>query len=762
MVTEGRGSFAKSARSILAPAGLFVLALCVRILPWHSVFRPEGVLFYGSDAFYHLRRIQYSVSHFPDVLDFDPFINFPHGAQPIWPPTLDWLIAAVLRVLVGSDDPHGVELLAVFLPPIAGAATVAIFYYVARRFYSNAAALLAAGILAILPAHFFYSQLGFVDHHVFVALVATLMLGSMMELLRAGGDAPPAAHGAALRQSVLLGLAMAAAILLWPGALIHVGIVQAGMVARLLVEKRRTKAIAWARRFALANFVTLLGVLPLSAGNEWPRWGSYSAVVLSNFQPLYFGAAALCFSLVGLVWQRGWLCGDRRARSLAAAACGAALIALLLVTVQELRQTLFDAWAWLVKLEEFQTAVNESAPLFSSFTTIHGSRATALFSVFVYFVPFAIAGLAWRSRRRADRLFFLWWALALFAATAIQWRFMNSYVIAHSLLLALVVQAVRDRFAPRTPVGPVARWAAAGLAACLALYLLFPIWLTYRPHLVNAQRVMAGKAPVSIQFMRRQALVVAAARWLKENSPSPRDDPYSVLGPWGDGHILKYVAERPVVQDNFGDDVALENFELAEDYFSASDEGTALEILEKTGTRYVMVRSTGSGQGRGEYGEASLLFRLFKKRGSAARARGGAAIPALQHHRLIYESPRARGRADQREPRSRIYEIVEGARLVGRAAPGSIVRAQLSLRSHHGGGFHYSASTGADAEGRYELVLPYPNEPFSPSVEAGERYTIRSGNEYGHVSIAEEAVRSGSRVEGPSLHHTETSPDDTH
>ena len=37
---------------------------------------------------------------FPERLDFDPYVSFPFGARPVWPPFLDWLLAGLARLFV--------------------------------------------------------------------------------------------------------------------------------------------------------------------------------------------------------------------------------------------------------------------------------------------------------------------------------------------------------------------------------------------------------------------------------------------------------------------------------------------------------------------------------------------------------------------------------------------------------------------------------------------------------------------------------------
>jgi asparagine N-glycosylation enzyme membrane subunit Stt3 len=736
------------------PIGLFLSALAVRAVTWRSVFQSDGVYPFGNDAFYHLRRIQYSVANFPAVLSFDPFINFPHGAQPIWPPTFDWLLAAVFRLVLGRNQPEKLERIAMWLPPLLGAATVVLLYLLARRFYSRSVALLAAGILCVLPAHFLYSQLGFLDHHVLVALLTTLLLAATMDLLREP-DTPRAPSGA-LRRSAVLGLLMAASLLLWPGSLVHVGIVQVALVARLFAAPDPPAAAAWAQRLALVHFVACVAVFPLSAGNEWLLWGRFSPVVLSAFQPLYFGAAALCFALLGGLWRRGWLCADRPTRGLVGAFWGAALLGLLLLAVPELRLGLGDAWIWFAKEEEFQSVVSESAPLFAPARSFDPSFAVEFLGIFVYAVPVAIFYLGWEARHRPDRLFFCWWALALFAATLVQWRFMNSYSIAHSLLLALTLVSLHDRLAPRLVRRRGLARAAASLALLLVVYAASPWLRSYRPHVYDAWRGIRGEAPQLDDVATRTRLLVTTARWLRDHSPPLQEQSYSVLGSWGDGHILEYVAQRPVVQDNFGDDVSVENLALAEEYFSSRTEETALGILERLGVRYVLVRATGSGHTRG-YARDSLFTRLFRPRGAVGRSRDGSRrirAPSLQRHRLIYESPPYREGAKASQPYCKLYEVVAGARLVGLADPGAVVRARLDLETRHGGPFHYTATSRADSTGRYVFRVPYSNESFSPDVRGEANYTIRSGGKFAAAVVPESAVRDGREVEGPSFQQT--------
>ena len=50
---------------------VFLLSLLVRMAPMRGVIIDGDILFYGSDSFYHMRRVLYTVDHFPHALWFD-------------------------------------------------------------------------------------------------------------------------------------------------------------------------------------------------------------------------------------------------------------------------------------------------------------------------------------------------------------------------------------------------------------------------------------------------------------------------------------------------------------------------------------------------------------------------------------------------------------------------------------------------------------------------------------------------------------------
>jgi asparagine N-glycosylation enzyme membrane subunit Stt3 len=372
--------------------------------------------------------------------------------------------------------------------------------------------------------------------------------------------------------------------------------------------------------------------------------------------------------------------------------------------------------------------------------------------------------LAFGARRREDaavRLFLTGWTAVWLAAALVQSRFVNELSVPFALLVA--VCAVDAARAARRRIKGSVRLAAAALVSLVAAgWLLAPIALFYAPHLANVRRALRGEPARLSGWQPEQRSLTRLARWLGEHSPatagywdaSARPE-YGVLAAWGDGHQLRYVAERPVVQDNFGDDVSERSFALAEAYFAESSEAAALRIAEQLRARYVVVRGTGSGHSRG-YAANSLFARLHKLQGAegtfgAIRGRPAVRVPALAHHRLIFDADTAWGPTSGRRPKYKIFEIVPGASITGRARPGAEVRGELSIAMGRSGRMLFTSRVRAGADGRYEIVVPYANDVPGVEIRPDRVYQLRSDGREVAVAVMDTEVRRGARVEAPPL-----------
>lgn len=627
-------------------AALAALAVWLRALYRGLVLTPAGVLPFDGDSFYHFRRIGWTVRNFPDVLSVDPYVNFPHGGEPIWAPTFDFALAVVVRLVLGVGDDDAMERLLCWVPVLLGALHVVLLFLLGRRFLSRPAAVAAALLLAVLPAHFAYSRLGFVDHHVAVSLVGSLVLFAALRF----------AAEPSQRAALWIGLAFAGAFALWPGALIHVAVAQAALLGLCLSRSEPGDAVAVARRLAAAHAVAALAIAPLCLGRTWERWGSLSPLVLSNFQPLWLAAGALGFAALGAAWRRlGHPRGVFRRSALALAGAAAAAVAVLALAPGIAAAGAADAWAWLSRGEEFQAVVSESLPLLWLDGELRLRPAIVFLSGGILLAPLAVAVLCWRARaaQRPELGMLAAWGAAFVALSLVQKRFGVDGAPALALLLA----AAADAGVAAAP--PARRRLLATSAAVLGLTLCAPIAVYY-----------ALRPTVDGRAARRMALRVDAARWLRAHSPptsgwlEPGPAPaYGVLGPWGFGHALRYGSQRPMVQDNFGDDVGSEGFDAAEAYFSAESEAAAVAILESLRVRYVLACPTGSGHGQ-DYGPGSLLARLLRHEREGAEEGEAAPVP-LERHRLVYDAALEPGGT----PVCRLFELAPAAPVAAPEAP---------------------------------------------------------------------------------------------
>jgi dolichyl-diphosphooligosaccharide--protein glycosyltransferase len=755
METQSTGVASRVFR-LLGPVGLFGLAFAVRALPRQGVLLDGYVLPFGFDSFYHLRRIVYSVVRFPDVLDFDPYINYPEGAKPIWSPLFDWAVALVSLPFYRPGELASVERVAVWVPPVLGAATVVALYALARRHLDGASAVVSALILSVLSAHFWYSQIGFIDHHAAVALVSTGLLASAMTLLdRSARD--PQGRGAR-RSAIATGVALALALLVWPGSLLHAGLVEAGLLVYLLSRPTAQEAELFASRFALLQLIACGLVLPFGLASDWPQWDAYSPVVLSRFQPWWFGLLGLFGVACAFAWRRPLLGGSRGRRMLSAVVLGALLLGASVLVLPDLQDGASDAWRWIARKESFQAGVGESLPLFSAMGSIGVGIAVARLSWFVLLFPAVLlvaVGWAWRRPNRPALLLWLGWSAGLFAATLLQRRFFNSFSVAMALLMGWSVCEAYRRLPAWLPAGAAARRAGRAALVVAVIALLYPLRATYQHHVLNELRPSDTPQRIRPWFVTQRSLV-EMARWLDRRTPptsgwlNPRLHPeYAVLAPWEFGHVIEYTARRPTVTNNFGDDIGERNFRLARRYYQ-SREPAASEILERLGARYVIAQLRYGFLGE-EPIEGAIFWSLYVYDGSEAEHPAPNDPPALGRHRLIYESrPWARDVGDA-PAFFKVFEHVAGARIAGRAAPGARVSVTLPLRTNRHRELVYRAHTVADASGRYLLRVPYANQGSPRGVRVGPHYTLRCRGDSALLEISEQQIQSGAELVGPDL-----------
>ncbi len=737
---------ARGVRAAAAALGLFAVAFALRVLNVGYVLGGAGVRFpSGRDELYHVRKIVYQVLRFPEVLDFDPYVSFPFGAKPVWPPFLDWAIAAGVRALGVAGDALAVERVIIWLPPLLGALTVALWVEVGRRHFSLLAGGVGALLLAVLPAHHVHSQLGQVDHQVVLGLFAVLGLGLAM-----------AWHTAPRRAlAVAVGLVLAMSLVSSPGALLQILPVQAATGLWVLWATRREDAATRARSAATAHAVAALAVAPACwLAGPFPDLGAASPLVLSRFQPLWFGAGAVALAgLAGLFERTG--VGVSRPRRVATVAAFTTALAALALAIPPLRETLAYAGGWFTKEEAFLTTVMETQPLLFPEGRFDAGFALRSLGPGLFVFPFAWIALAARggldANARPALALLLCWSAAFFVLALAQERFGNVFAPGLALVLGVAVAELHGGLGER-------RWAARGMVVAVVLGLVAPLLPPYQMLFGYSRLVITQGRDLVPVDSRRKVVVEEAARFLREASPptpgfldASQHPTYGVLTSWDDGHLVRYRAERPTVQDNFGSFADRRAWDLARRYFDQEDEEAAYAIAQQLSARYTMATGQGSGQRR-DAPPQSLASRLWLRLGNAEPAGDGA--PALARHRLFWLGDRSGRPRDRQRPatdRVAVFEIVPGALVEGRAEPGALVRVALELEAG-GGRLWYRARSRASDAGRYRVRLPYPTDvAVSREVRAVGGYRVEAGGRAAPLEVREADVRAGATLAGPSL-----------
>jgi dolichyl-diphosphooligosaccharide--protein glycosyltransferase len=689
---------------------IFGLGLATRAIWWPRIFTPQGLMPpHGADSYYHLRRIVYTALRYPEVLERDAYVGYPAGGEIVWPPGFDLGVAIVARGLAG-EDVAGIETVAAWVPAVLGALTAVAAAALAARLFTPMAGLAAGLLLALLPGHFAYSQLGKVDHHAAVSLLSVLLVSGACAAAARGARPWPGLAAA-------LGLGLAVLLYTWAGGLLLIALLQ--VLAAIWMFQAPDAAAARSRAGHLAGVQGLAALLlaPYALGRSWDQYGSWSPLVLCSFQPVWLAATAAACGGFALAWRWPAL-GDRAARRWLGALALAALAGVgALATLPELAGSLDYAAGWFGREEAFQLEVSELLPLFAE---VSGSRthiAGQRFTLLLYVFPLSLAWAAREAGRsgRADRWLLVAWAGAFGAAVLTQVRFMNAFAAPFAVVTGAALgagfAALRDRAGSRR----VLALALAGvlLAAAVApgarfLHGRLAVWWEGRG------------ATAGFAYMRGLAYR-HAARWLANHSPptagwlDPDGRPeYGMVVPWDVGHLVRYEARRPQIQDNLGVYVGREAFLDAGRYFAAGSEGEAAAILDRRGVRYVMIDSLGSGHGPAE---AQPMTRKLYRPGLPVEPGEPARLAALGGHRLVFETPFEKPGVWH----LLVYERVPGARIVGRATPGAWIEATLPVHSREREApLLWRATVRADAGGVFRLPVPYANAGAGP-VRAGPR-----------------------------------------
>jgi dolichyl-diphosphooligosaccharide--protein glycosyltransferase len=214
----------------------------------------------GFDAYYHLRHASYAAKHFPELQRWDVGTHYPHGQRSDAAGLFDLTIASVaIAIARGAPDEQTLFRAAAWLPPLLLLLAFPSLFWYARHWLDARWALLACAVFLLSPGlSLSRTMLGFADHHVAEILLSLLSAAGLARALAARPSANPirrwlTAFGSALPMSLFAFTWVGAPIFLF---LLCIALLLACLME--IARGRRTREIGQATfRYAIALLVWL-------------------------------------------------------------------------------------------------------------------------------------------------------------------------------------------------------------------------------------------------------------------------------------------------------------------------------------------------------------------------------------------------------------------------------------------------------------------------------------------------------------------------
>jgi dolichyl-diphosphooligosaccharide--protein glycosyltransferase len=579
-------------RTVAIIAAICAVAFALRTVPlWSRVIRPGYVAFQDSDAWFHMRLIDNLLHNLPHRMSVDPYAAYP-GAQEVGvAPLFDYLVAVTLWVIgLGAPSSRTVDVGGALAPALLGALIPVIVYVLGARVFDRLTGFFAAGLVAVLPSHLLgRSVIGFTDHHVLEALLSTLTV--LLLALGVERESPRAM----LRLGAAAGVALGAFLLSWSGAALLLFILTAWAIVQYHVDLLHGRSDDRTARVFLTAVVVALVLFLLFQDRRMYRYATQLSAL--------GGAFAVVVTLEALRRALAWLRWPRALLPVAALALVIAGVAVFAAAKPYLTASILNDMRRFTPGGSALT-VNEVRPLFYLPGTLTLSMPFVIFGTSFHIGIAALALLGYRvvrTGRTAWCLVFVW-SLGMYAAALGQNRF--GYYLAVNLALLtgwtgslIFAWASSTRTVPaadrharrRQQVAPAARYRLWWQVAAVALFAGASVAPTIHRSLAIASSDLGLTHGwyVSLDWLRRNTPEPFAgpeyyfARYTPDRTPRPA---YTVMSWWDYGYEIVRVGRRVPSANPTQAGAA-----MAALFFTATTEADANTILDRRGSRYVLV-----------------------------------------------------------------------------------------------------------------------------------------------------------------------------
>ena len=628
--------FLTRAKYGLALFAVFLIALFLRVYFNHSnIFASGWVNFQETDGWYNMRQVLILALHFPHRMLLDPYGLYPGGAS-IGSPPLFYLLVGFFAWVFGAGSPtlKVIETVGAYLPAILGALVTVPVYFIGKELFNRKAGLIGGALIAILPGQFLWrSMLGFPDYHVTEILFSVTAMMFLILAVKSSGQNQVSFESLRKRDwgtlrrpliyAFLAGIALGLYLLTWAGAGLFIVIIFVFVILQYIIDHLRGRSTDSICIVGALSFMAALVMMALS-------WNGYTLWNL-GFASLLIGI--LAFLALGVLSS---LMASRNIRKMwypvALVVLGGIGAALFYLADPSLFRSILD------KLHVF-------APTGGMLTVAEAQRlslsmAWSDFSICFYLGLISLAIMAYFVIREgsAEKTLLFVWSLVILVATFSQNRFAYYFAVNVAVLTAYLCwralefaglrevpegieveedsrdikgekQKSKTKQGKRSkqrkgkarkreqPVSAARYLNARNVYVSIILIVVF--FLAFYPNIGLAiERVQAN---TGVDNDWHEALV-----WLKDNTPDPFNNPafyyelyqkppaggayqypasaYGMMSWWDYGYFITYIAHR-VPNANPGGNGYVD----AGSYFTAQDEASGSQILDRLGSKYVII-----------------------------------------------------------------------------------------------------------------------------------------------------------------------------
>lgn len=601
-----------------------LFALWLRLIPMFNMGNADILSMVASDdPLYNLRQVELMLSNNLAYAWFDPMTRYPYGSSIYWGPLFPMIIALCCMITGATTRPEIIGI-ALLVPPLMGAATVAGMYFVGKTCGDWKTGLLAAGFTAIVSGQFFYrSFYGYIDHHIAEVLFSTIFCLFYMYALLSEKDQKTDLKDfntfkKTLLFSILAGIAYVLGLFVMPTIILFAMIAGIFTGIQFIIDGYRGRTSEYILLINGTVFIfAIIGLLAFGFKNVGIDLSAYTIGHIYAYVGMIAGTGFLYLIQVYLKGK------DKILFPAALAGCGI-LFAIILYFASPHLYTLLigDLFAFFG-----QAPITETVQEARGWTT---EQAWITFNYGLLLMLGGILVMIYKNTRdeHPEQVFALVWSLIMLASTVQHVRYEYYLAINIALLSAVCVSYTFEKARPdierwisnvRSPIMQVKgeeypeNGSGSGkkqkrslkkkpdtdmtnYAAMAIVVLVVGISLLFVITSVTFSYSNASGSPNRMNPDWKESL-----EWVGQNTPDTGVDYYSVSDPatfqypaksygvmswWDYGHLITYISKRIPNANPFQQGVSGDVGAAA--YFMSVSEDTANNMLDKLGTRYIV------------------------------------------------------------------------------------------------------------------------------------------------------------------------------